>query len=145
MQEQGTKSRITILMIIAIVLVVLLWTLYQYDFFRTQPAPAGNITELVAKYNKNCPLIIQEGMRLDSVALANEKSVTYYLSLLNVQKETAEIDVIKAEIENSLISTAKENPGLQVFRENDYELVYNYSDKKKNYLFDVTIVPEQYK
>jgi c-di-AMP phosphodiesterase-like protein len=145
MQEQGTKSRITILMIIAIVLVVLLWTLYQYGFFRTQPAPAGNITELVAKYNKNCPLIIQEGMRLDSVALANEKSVTYYLSLLNVQKETAEIDVIKAEIENSLISTAKENPGLQVFRENDYELVYNYSDKKKNYLFDVTIVPEQYK
>mgnify|MGYP006151131043 CR=1 FL=1 len=92
--------------------------------------------ELVGKYNKNCPLTIQEGIRLDSVSLPDERFVQYNLTLLNVAKETAEINVIKEEIEKSLISTAKANPGLQVFRDNDYDLIYHYSDKKKVFLFD---------
>ncbi|HJY12209.1 MAG TPA: hypothetical protein VJ304_05435, partial [Flavobacterium sp.] len=96
----------------------------------------------------NCPLKIQEGIRLDSVSLPNlpeEEAVQYNLTLLNVDKETAEIDVIQAEIEKSLISTAKANPGLQVFRDNDYTLIYSYKDKKKTFLFAVKILPDQYK
>ncbi|MNX82083.1 hypothetical protein D3C86_1137950 [compost metagenome] len=67
------------------------------------------------------------------------------MTLLNVEKETAEIDIIKNEIEKSLISTAKANPGLQVFRDNDYALIYSYKDKKNVFLFDVKILPDQYK
>jgi len=145
MQEQGTKKMITVLMIIAILLVVLVWTLFQYNVFKDKPADDNQITHLIENYNKNCPLTIQEGIRLDSVSLHEERTVKYNLTLLNVVKETAEVDVIKSEIEKSLISTAKANPGLQVFRENDYTLVYSYSDKKKVFLFDVKIFPEQYK
>ncbi|WP_163410060.1 hypothetical protein [Flavobacterium ajazii] len=118
-----------------------------FQFYLSENAKEVNtqITELVAKYNKNCPLTIQEGIRLDSVSLHEERIVRYNLTLLNVVKETAEINIIKAEIEKSLISTAKANPGLQVFRDNDYTLIYHYSDKKKAFLFDVKIFPDQYK
>jgi hypothetical protein len=105
----------------------------------------AEVTELVGKYNKNCPLPIQEGIRLDSVSLHEERTVQYNLTLLNVVKETAEVNVIKAEIEKSLISTAKGNPGLQVFTDNDYTLVYSYSDQKNAFLFNVKIFPDQYK
>jgi len=145
MKEPGTNKKLTTIIVIVIVLAVLLWTLIQYNFFSQKPVENSQMTELVAKYNKNCPLTIQEGIRLDSVSLPKEKVVQYNLTLVKVDKTTAEIQTIKENIEASLISTAKANPGLQVFRDHNYTLIYNYNDKRKVYLFEVTITPEKYK
>ncbi|MDR7209720.1 hypothetical protein [Flavobacterium piscis] len=145
MQEQGKNNKITVVIGIVIVFVVLFWTLTQYDFFSEKPVTDTQMTELVAKYNKNCPLTIQEGIRLDSVTLPKDNTVQYNLTLVNVEKATADIATIKENIEASLISTAKENPGLKVFRDHNYTLGYKYTDKRKIYLFDITIIPNQYK
>jgi len=134
-----------ILLLILIGIAVTLVVYFQFYLDKKSDEVNTEVVEVVAKYNKSCPLNIQEGIRLDSVSLPEERSVQYNLTLVNVVNETAEVDVIKAEIEKSLISTAKANPGLQVFRDNDYALVYHYSDKKKAFLFDVKIQPDQYK
>jgi hypothetical protein len=148
MQDKKTKRKQNILLLGVIGIAVALAVYFQFFLSENKGEVKAEITELVAKYNKNCPLKIQEGIRLDNVSLPNlpeEKAVQYNLTLLNVEKETAEIDVIKTEIEKSLISTAKANPGLQVFRDNDYSLIYSYKDKKNVFLFDVKILPDQYK
>jgi len=148
MQDKKTKRKQNILLFGVIGIAVALAVYFQFFLSESRGEVKAEITELVAKYNKNCPLKIQEGIRLDSVSLPNlpeEEAVQYNLTLLNVDKETAEIDVIQAEIEKSLISTAKANPGLQVFRDNDYTLIYSYKDKKKTFLFAVKILPDQYK
>ncbi len=142
-KQNMRKSNILLLVVIGVALAVAVY----FQFFLTEEAKETNteITELVTKYNKNCPLTIQEGIRLDSVSLTEERTVQYNLTLMNVVQETAETDVIMEEIEKSLLSTAKSNPGLQVFRDNDYTLNYSYSDKKKVYLFTIKILPDQYK
>jgi len=145
MQEQGKNKKFTVIIISAILLVMLLWTFFQYNSFTGKPVQDTQITELVAKYNQNCPLTIQEGIRLDSVSLPKENVVQYNLTLVKVEKQTAEIEIIKDNIEQSLISTAKANTGLKEFRDHNYTLNYNYNDKKKVYLFAVSISPEQYK
>ncbi|HEY1193101.1 hypothetical protein [Flavobacterium sp.] len=137
------KQNILLLLLIGIA--VALVTYFQFFLAKNADEVKTEVVELVAKYNKSCPLTIQDGMRLDSVSLPEERFVQYNLTLLNVAKENAESNVIKEEIEKSLISTAKANPGLQVFRDNDYTLIYHYSDKKKAFLFDVKIQPDQYK
>ncbi|MGE8341003.1 MAG: hypothetical protein ACN6OI_08220 [Flavobacterium sp.] len=118
---------------------------FQFYLGEKEDEVNTEVKELVVKYNKSCPLNIQEGIRLDSVTLPQERTVQYNLTLIKVVKETAEIGVIQEEIRKSLLSTAKANPGLQVFRENDYTLVYSYSDKKRSFLFDVKILPDEYK
>ena len=134
------------ILFLAIIVIAMGVAGYFYFFIAENTEEANKeVTELVGKYNKNCPLTIQEGIRLDSVSLHKERTVQYNLTLLNVIKETAEVNVIKTEIEKSLISTAKANTGLQVFRDNDYTLMYSYSDKKKVFLFDVKLFPDQYK
>ncbi|MBJ2123959.1 MULTISPECIES: hypothetical protein [Flavobacterium] len=137
------KQNILLLILIGIALAFVAY----FQFYLAENADEVNteVVELVAKYNKSCPLNIQEGMRLDSVSLPEGRVVQYNLTLLNVVKETADINVIQEEMEKSLISTAKANPGLKVFRENDYDLIYHYSDKKKAFLFEVRIQPDQYK
>ena len=142
MQQPTKKKRLIVLVISAIVALSLTLVLF-YSF--KDPVADKEMTELIAKYNENCPLIIQEGIQLESVSLPKEKVVQYNLTLVNVKKETAEIDVIKKNIEESLISTTKENPGLKVFRDNNYTLIYNYKDLKNEYLFEVVITPQHYK
>ncbi|OXA82522.1 hypothetical protein SAMN05444397_107162 [Flavobacterium aquidurense] len=148
MQDKKTKRKQNTLLFGVIGIAVALAVYFQFFLSESKGEVKTEVTELVVKYNKNCPLKIQEGIRLDSVSLPNlpeEKAVQYNLTLLNVDKESAEIDVIKTEIEKSLISTAKANPGLQVFRDNDYSLIYSYKDKKNVFLFAVKIIPDQYK
>jgi hypothetical protein len=142
MQEPTKKKNSTVLIISAILALSLALILY---FSFKEPVADKEMIELVAKYNQNCPLTIQEGIRLDNVTLPKDKVVQYNLTLLNVEKETAEIQTIKENIAQSLLSTVKANPGLKAFRDNDFTLIYNYDDKKENYLFEVTITPEQYK
>jgi flagellar basal body-associated protein FliL len=145
MQDKKNKRKQNILLLSVIGIAIALAVYFQFFLSENKAEVNSEIKELVGKYNKNCPLTIQDGIRLDSVSLPGEQVVQYNLTLLNVQKETAEIDVIKQEIEKSLISTAKANSGLQVFRDNDYTLVYSYSDKKKVFLFNVKILADQYK
>lgn len=145
MQEKESKRKQNILLIVVIGIAIALAVFFQFYLSENAAQVNTEITELVGKYNKNCPLTIQEGIRLDSVSLPEERVVQYNLTLMNVAKETAEINVIKQEIEKSLLSTAKANPGLQVFRDSDYSLIYNYYDKKKVFLFKVQLLPYQYK
>lgn len=145
MQDRQTKRKQNILLLIVIGIAVALAVYFQFFLSENKVEVNTEIVELVGKYNKNCPLTIQEGIRLDSVSLHEEQVVQYNLTLMNVEKETAEIDVIKEEIEKSLLSTAKANPGLQIFRDNDYTLIYSCSDKKKAFLFTVKVLPDQYK
>ncbi|MFW0739052.1 hypothetical protein [Flavobacterium sp. T12S277] len=142
MQQPTKKKNSTILIVSAIA--ALLLALVLYRSFK-EPVKDKAMVELVNKYNENCPLIIQEGIRLDNVTLPKDKVVQYNLTLLNVEKETAEIETIKQNIEASLLSTVKANPGLKAFRDNGFTLIYNYDDKKENYLFQITITPDQYK
>ena len=145
MQEKESKRKQNIVLLVVIGIAIALAVFFQFYLSKSTSEVKTEIKELVEKYNKNCPLTIQEGIRLDSVSLPERSVVQYNLTLLNVANETAEISVIQDEIQKSLISTAKANPGLQVFRDNDYTLIYSYSDKKKTFLFQVKILPDQYK
>lgn len=145
MEEKQSKRKQNILLLIGIGIALVLVAYFQFYLSKSVKEVNTEVTELIAKYNKNCPLTIQEGIRLDSVSLPEERTVQYNLTLLNVEKEKAEINIIQEEIEKSLISTSKANPGLQVFRDNDYTLIYNYYDKKKVALFKIRILPDQYK
>ncbi|QSW87237.1 hypothetical protein J0383_13115 [Flavobacterium endoglycinae] len=144
MQEKESKFKRNIWLFVAIAIALALVTFFQFYLSENTQHEHIEITQLVDKYNKNCPLLIQEGIRLDSVNLPEERAVQYNLTLVKVEKETAEIAVIRDEIKKSILSTAKANPGLQVFRENDYTLIYSYYDNKKKFLFKVNVLPDQY-
>jgi len=145
MQQKTSNKKQNIILLILIGVAIGLAVFFQFYLSENATETNTEITELVAKYNKNCPLTIQEGIRLDSVTLPQEKTVQYNLTLLNTEKETTEIDVVKEEIRKSLISTAKANKGFQIFRDNDYTLNYSYVDKKKVFLFDIKVLPDEYK
>ena len=61
----------------------------------------------VAEMNQQLPQIIEEGVRLDSVALKGEKTMGYYVTLFNFDSEGVEFDASAAK--EAIVQKLKSN------------------------------------
>ena len=98
----------------------------------------------VAEINRQLPQIIEEGVRLDSVALKGEKTMGYYATLFNFDSEGVEFDASAAK--EAIIQKLKSNRGkMRFFIDNNITLYYYYYDKNKKVVTEIEIAPSLYK
>ena len=98
----------------------------------------------VAEINRQLPQIIEEGVRLDSVALKGEKTMGYYATLFNFDSEGVEFDASAAK--EAIVQNLRSNRGkMRFFIDNNITLYYYYYDKNKKVVTQIEIAPSLYK
>ena len=98
----------------------------------------------VAEINQQLPQIIEEGVRLDSVALKGEKAMGYYATLFNFDSEGVEFDASAAK--EAIVQNLKSNrEKMRFFIDNNITLYYYYYDKNKKVVTEIEIAPSLYK
>ena len=98
----------------------------------------------VAEINRQLPQIIEEGVRLDSVALKGEKTMGYYATLFNFDSEEVEFDASVAK--EAIVQNLRSNRGkMRFFIDNNITLYYYYYDKNKKVVTQIEIAPSLYK
>ena len=98
----------------------------------------------VAEINQQLPQIIEEGVRLDSVALKGEKAMGYYATLFNFDSEEVEFDASVAK--EAIIQNLRSNrQKMRFFIDNNIILHYYYYDKNKKVVTQIEIAPSLYK
>lgn len=110
------------------------------------------LMECAKVINKDCPIMINQEMRLNNVMAEPGKEVLYNITLLNYDKVLFEKDADKyitvEELRNTnepiIINMAKTSPIVKSFRDNKVTMVYHYSDKKGVFLFEIVVSPDQY-
>ena len=105
---------------------------------------ADEMKNQVAEINQQLPQIIEEGVRLDSVALKGERTMGYYATLFNFDSEEVEFDasVAKEAIVQNLRSNREK---MRFFIDNNITLYYYYYDKNKKVVTEIEIAPSLYK
>ena len=98
----------------------------------------------VAEMNQQLPQIIEEGVRLDSVALKGEKTMGYYVTLFNFDSEEIEVDTPAAK-EAILQNLRSNREKMRFFIDNDITLLYYYYDENKKLVSEIRIPPSLYK
>ena len=98
----------------------------------------------VAEMNQQLPQIIEEGVRLDSVALKGEKTMGYYVALFNFDSEGVEFDTPAAK-EAILQNLRSNREKMRFFIDNDITLLYYYYDENKKLVSEIRIPPSLYK
>ena len=84
---------------------------------------ADEMKNQVAEINQQLPQIIEEGVRLDSVALKGEKTMGYYVTLFNFDSEGVEFDASAAK--EAIVQKLKSNRGkMRFFIDNNITLYY---------------------
>ena len=98
----------------------------------------------VAEMNQQLPQIIEEGVRLDSVALKGEKAMGYYATLFNFDSEGVEFDASAAK--EAIVQNLRSNrQKMRFFIDNNIILYYYYYDKNKKVVTQIEIAPSLYK
>ena len=143
MDEKIRKKRILIRQVIKIVIVIALLFLAQHFFFKNKMI-GDEITPLVANYNKACPIMISNDIRMESVNSLPENTVQYDFTLVRVQKENIDVKALNASVAKEILSNSKTNPSLQAFRDNNSTVVYVYRDINQKMLFKIVLTPELY-
>ena len=91
---------------------------------------ADEMKNQVAQINQQLPQIIEEGVRLDSVALKGERTMGYYVTLFNFDSEGIEFDASAAK--EAIVQNLRTNRGkMRFFIDNNITLYYYYYDKNK--------------
>lgn len=136
------KKKLLIRKIVQIIIVVILISIAQHYFIKDKSAEI--ITSLVTKYNTACPIMISNDIRMESVNSLPNNIVQYDFTLVHIQKESIDIKALKTEVEKEIMAISKTNPSLELFRDNNSTVIYNYKDRNQKKLFNITLTPEMY-
>jgi len=112
-------------------------------FFR-KPAFDKALMEIASELNKTCPIMVDAETRLDnSMALPNN-IFQYNYTLVNIDKDSVNIEEARKYLEPTIINVVKTNPEMKVFRDNKTTMNYSYKDKSGIFLLTISITPEKY-
>jgi len=122
---------------------------FVFILYRIQKNTEENIVielhQTVEELNKITPLKVDEFTRLDSVSSFKRKSLTYYYTLLQVNKSEVNIDSIKNYLKPNIIKSVKNSNELKVYKKNNISMNYLYYDLNGEFITAIEVTPELYK
>ncbi len=136
--EEGKKKIVTQVILFMVVFAIAFFgTKYVVSSFNSDNS---ELQKAVADMNKDCPKVIDNETRLDSVNTF-DNTFQYNYSLVNFSKGDPKLDIenVKKAIRSSAQENFDVNPAMKSFRDKDVSLKYSYKDKTGKDLFDFTI------
>ena len=121
---------------------------FLVTFFLVQQLLSPNLDKIMMKtaseINKSCPIMIDSETRLDNTITLPSKIFQYNYTLVNMEKETVDIVSLKNYLEPNITNFVRTNPDMKIQRDNKCTINYYYKDKYGDYLFTISVTPDQY-
>ncbi len=132
------KKTVGILAIFGLVYII-------YFLFVRKASFDDNLKKIALELNKTCPKMIDKETRLDNALAIKGNIFQYNYTLLNILKDSMDIELYKASVEPSIINNVITNPDLETFRKNKITLIYNFKDELNNHITRIIVGPKKYK
>jgi len=117
--------------------------LMQY-FFSQSPSVDEMMVKAASEFNKTCPMMVDQITRMDNAVALPGRVFQYNFTMINMDVASIEIEELKKNLEPVIINTVKTNPELKLFRDKEITMVYYYRDSNGNYMFKISVGPNQY-
>ncbi|MFR9164926.1 MAG: hypothetical protein ACLVKO_01395 [Dysgonomonas sp.] len=101
------------------------------------------LAETVKMMNERCPMNVDALTRLDSCASEKGKKIKYYYTILN--DSLFDVEQFKEIGVPNIKETLKTNPQMEIFRQNDVSITYQYSSLNGKVLYSLELAPSDYK
>jgi len=93
--------------------------------------------------NKKLPTMFDAETRLDKVA-ASPGQFTYFFSLPNLTKDNLDLSILQNRLRENVTSNYRTNYQLEVDRQNNILMKYQYKDKNGDFLFEIAVSPKDF-
>ena len=102
------------------------------------------LSEVAKRMSGTLPMQIDAGTRMDKVTSGPGRVFTYSYTLTTATKDEIDFAEIERSFRPKLIQNYKTMSGMQVFREYDVELRYEYFDRNNHYVTVIKISPKDF-
>jgi hypothetical protein len=82
--------------------------------------------------------------RLDNTVALPNKVFQYNYSLIPATKESIDFEGLKTYLTPRILNDVKTNPGMKYVRDNKVTVNYSYKDMNGEFLFLISVKPEDY-
>jgi len=96
-----------------------------------------------SELNKTCPQQLDRETWLDSATVLDNKTFRYNYTL-QFPKDSIEVEMFVLSVKPLMVSNAKTNSDLQVFRDNEVIFEHYFRDLHGKFLTRIHITPEEY-
>ena len=103
-----------------------------------------SLSERAKIMNRDCPFVIDENTRLDSVTSPKENILQNNYTLLNDDLNEIDIEAFHSILKPEITNHLKATPETEGFRKSNATLVYKYFDKDKRFVSDIVLLPGEY-
>ena len=114
------------------------------QIFFTPPSYDKMMMEVASELNKTCPMMIDSETRLDNAISIPENVFQYNYTLINMDKESVDVNEMKKYLEPTIINNVKTNPQMKIQRDNKTTINYYYKDKNGQHLLTISVTPDKY-
>jgi hypothetical protein len=104
----------------------------------------SELREVALELNKQTPMQIDVFTRLDSAASKGKTNFIYYYTLVDMEKSEVNLDTVDKYVRPGLIENIKNHPDLKIYRDNNITMDYNYYDKNREFVTEISVTPELY-
>jgi len=140
--KQGEKKQKTIKTLVGLVIGLGVMLIVQQVIFK--PSIDKVMLDVAVQMNESCPMMVDDETRLDNVVAMPGNIFQYNYTLIHVEKATADIDELTSYLQTSITNDVKTNPDLQIYRDNQTTMTYNYRDKNGKSLAVISVSPDDY-
>ena len=99
---------------------------------------------VASELNKTCPIMIDAQTRFDNALAFPGNIFQYNYTLINYEKGSIDTLELKKVLQTAIVNNARTNPQMAFFRERKTTLNFYYKDMNGEYVFMITVTPDQY-
>lgn len=97
-----------------------------------------------SKINESCPIIVDQDTRLDNTIVLPKNIFQYNYTLVNLIKDSIDINGLKDYLQLNILNNIKTNPDLKTYRDNKVTMAYFYKDKNGEFVLKIAITADEY-
>ena len=105
----------------------------------------GELEKTAVELNKMCPIQADEETRMDKAEAPGDKTLIYYLTLVNMTQATFDTTEFKRTRWPEMVNEFKNGEKTKLLRDNGVVLKCKYFDKNGKLLLTLTFDPSTYK
>ena len=146
MEEQEPKKKndykIIIIMIVLFTIIISIQKTYYGS-----AALERRMLKSVNEINLSCPVMVDENMniRLDSVSVGEYKEIIYNCTLIDMIKDSMNIQVFEDYISPVITDNIASNPEYRIYKDNNVTISHYYKDRNGESILGFLTPPEAYK
>jgi hypothetical protein len=109
-------------------------------------AVMDQLQKAAEEINRQCPVQVDTGTRLDSAQAMSATELQYFYTLTATDRATANFDVAQLEVRTKpmLIESVRTNQAMADLREHSVTLIYTYRDRVGTPVMRIPVGPAEY-